>query len=273
MFALLHSQYLNTDSNPCTDVFCCVSRSWSKAFTLVRAQKRWDYMIKQIKNSEGHDWLFHKISYLTGGTRCEDTGQIIPREGCLRIYRSNCVTACNEASKQFRANRAADDNQEIDRTDSRPDYYYRAYRETPESHLDIMLPRPLYYKSTVHFVNDIEYDEKPRLVNRFATSILGDCIGVRSQMAQGNTSCEGNWDLGYHEIVSVRDMAYSSCQPRPPKGGIGEDTTSFLNACKAKECCHPRWIKFAHLVGEDQCRKFLKKHVLPAIGPRPNGTM
>mmetsp|Transcript_36028 Transcript_36028/g.64877 ORF Transcript_36028/g.64877 Transcript_36028/m.64877 type:complete len:164 (+) Transcript_36028:284-775(+) len=152
--------------------------------------------------------------------------------------------------------------------DSQFDYYYRAHRETPES-IDFALPRPLLYNnSTIHFVNKIEYDEKPRLVNKFTTSILGDYIGVRSPMAEGESK-EGQWNLGYHEIVSVRDMTSSNCYPRPPINGYGEDTTSFLRACKATPSNDPRWIKFCHLIGEDHCRSFLKKHVLLMMGPRP----
>lgn len=143
------------------------------------------------------------------------------------------------------------------------------YSETPEC-IELILPRPLPYNDAIHFVNEIEYDERPRLVNKFVACI-GDINGLQNPMTK-EKSKEGQWNLGYHEIVSVRDMTTTKCDPRPPLNGHGEYTTSFLRATNAKPSDDPRWVKFCHLVGrEDRCRAFLKKCLLPMMGPRPTG--
>ena len=134
-----------------------------------------------------------------------------------------------------------------------------------------ILPRPLIYDSTISFTNEIEFDDKPRLVNKF-TANIGDITGAENPLGlEGEKSKEGKWNLGFFEIVRVQDMITSSCNSRPPKGGIGKDTTSWLRACGARPSDHPRWVRFCHLVGEDQCRIFLKKHLIPMLGPRPTG--
>jgi len=269
------SSYLCPNRNPSRLLNLClnlifVSRSWNESFSLVRAQLRWDFLTKHVRDDEENEWLYHKLCYLPcTSTADNETGRTIPREGCLRIFRSHCNKTCDDATKAYQADVQNDHYSGVNRTDSRPDYYYRAHRETPEF-IDFVLPRPLPYNSTIQFVNEIEYDDRPRLVNKFTTSILGDCIGVQSPMAQGRTSKEGQWDLGYHEIVSVRDMRTAKCHPRPPLNNPGEDTSSFLHTCKAKPSDDPRWIKLCHLIGEDGCRNFLKRHVLPMMGPRPN---
>lgn len=133
-----------------------------------------------------------------------------------------------------------------------------------------ILPRPLIYDSTISFTNEIEFDDKPRLVNKF-TANIGDITGAQNPLAGEGKSKEGKWNLGFFEIVRVQDMITSSCNTRPPKGDIGKDTTSWLQACGARPSNHPRWVRFCHLVGEDHCRTFLKKHLIPMLGPRPTG--
>lgn len=87
----------------------------------------------------------------------------------------------------------------------------------------------------------------------------------------GNISKEGRLDLGYHEIVSVRDSRNANLNPRPPLNRQGEDTTSMLQACNAKAFDAPRWVRFAHVIGEDRCTMFIHKSLLPMIGSRPTG--
>lgn len=108
-------------------------------------------------------------------------------------------------------------------------------------------------------------------MNKF-TANIGDITGAQNPLGlEGEKSKEGKWNLGFFEIVRVQDMITSSCNSRPPKGNTGKDTTSWLQACGARPSDHPRWVRFCHLVGEDQCRIFLKKHLIPMLGPRPTG--
>ncbi|KAL7528579.1 hypothetical protein ACHAXR_006746 [Thalassiosira sp. AJA248-18] len=230
---------------------------------------RYDYLTKRIRDDGASEWLYHKLSYIPGGTTGDESGRCIPREGILRIFRSHCSTTCNNATSEYRSNLQNDQYSGTNRQDSRPDYYYQAHRESPEC-IEFVLPRPLKYNSTVHFVNEVEYDEKPRLVNKF-TACIGDINGVQSSHTE-EKSKEGQWNLGYHEIVSVREMTTTSCRSRPPMNGHGEDTTSFLRACGARPSDDPRWIRFGHLIGTDFCRMFLKKSLLPMLGPRPTRT-
>ena len=278
--AFLISQYLYPKNrNPsrlhelCHNL-CFVSRRWNEAFSLVRAQLRYDYLNHRIRDDEENGWLYHKLCYIPKTSNDVHVGEAgmcrIPREGCLRIFRSHCTKTMDDAAKEYKRNLRNDHGSGDNREDSRPDYYYQAHRETAEC-IELVLPRPLlcYQDSTIQFVNEIEYDAKPRLVNKFSACI-GDINGCKNNFIQ-EKSVEGQWNLGYHEIVSVRDMTTRSCHPRPPLNEHGEATTSFLYACGARPSDDPRWIKLCHLVGENKCRLFLKKHLLPMIGPRPSG--
>lgn len=142
-------------------------------------------------------------------------------------------------------------------------------RELPEC-IEFVLPRPLVFKDSQHFVNEVEYDLKPRLVNKFHACI-GDINGCQNPNMANGKSKEGQWDLGYHEIVSVQSMKTTSCITRPPLNGHGEDTTDFLHRINAKPSSDPRWVKFCHSIGEDRCSLFLKS-VYHMLGPRPTGS-
>ena len=252
---------------------CTVSKLWHQSFSLVRAQVRYDHILKHISSSDKQT-VYHKISYIPGCSTEDSKGRqsisLGPKEGLLQIHRSDCSIACESACREYKKNLLDDEDSGVegDRLDSRADYYYQAYHEQAET-VKFILPRPLVYDSSINFVNEIDYDEKPRLINRFTCS-LGDVNGAQNPLANG-LSKEGKWDLGYHEVIRVQDMITSSCSSRPPYGGYGEDTTAWLHACQARPSDHPRWIKFAHVMGEDHCRTFLKKHLLPMLGERPTG--
>eukprot|EP00986_Skeletonema_menzelii_P015004 scaffold10826_cov136-Skeletonema_menzelii.AAC.3 len=255
---------------------CFVSKLWNNAFGLVRAQLRWDFLRKQLSQDEDNGWLYHKLIYIPKGSVVPNGGgenKLIPHEGMIRIFRSHVNDTCFQSLKDFQSSRQNDPHGEHIRADSRPDYYYRTYQETAE-YLDLIPPRTLHrtYNTAIIIQNNIEYDEKPRLVNEFV-AFLDDVTGCSGSLAQEKSS-EGRWNLGYHEIVNVRDSTFSRIHPRPPHKGHGTDTTSFLSVLKAKPSIleGPRRVKFAHLRGEDECRKFIKKHLLPIIGSRPSGT-
>lgn len=91
------------------------------------AQLRYDYLMNFISEDEKNDWLHHKLIYLPG-TSIDDEGRAIPREGCLRIFRSNCNKTCNDARQEYRNNIQNDTDGNDNRVDSRPDYYYQAHR-------------------------------------------------------------------------------------------------------------------------------------------------
>jgi len=118
-------------------------------------------------------------------------------------------------------------------------------------------------------VNEIQYDQKPRLISQYF-AIIDDVNGIEPPRGE-DISKEGRLDLGYHEIVSVRDSENASLDPRPPLNHLGQNTTEFLKAYNAKAVDAPRWVRFAHIVGEDVCRMFIHKTLLPMIGPRPTG--
>jgi len=190
----------------------------------------------------------------------------------IRIFRSHVNDTCFQSLKDFQSSRQNDPHGEHIRADSRPDYYYRTYKETAQ-YIDLIPPRALTwtYDTTIIIENDIEYDEKPRLVNEFI-AFLDDVTGASGSLVQEKSS-EGRWNLGYHEIVNVRDSTFSRIHPRPPHKGHGTETTNFLSVLKAKSSMlGPRRVKFAHLKGDDECRTFIRKHLLPIIGPRPSGT-
>jgi len=249
---------------------------WNNAFGLVRAQLRWDFLREQLNQDEDNGWLYHKLVYIPKGSAVPDGGgndKHIPHEGMIRIFRSHVNDACFQSLKDFQSNRQNDPHGEHNRADSRPDYYYRTYKETAQC-IELIPPKALTwtYDSAIIIENDIEYDEKPRLVNEF-TAYLDDVNGASGSLVQ-EKSKEGRWNLGYHEIVNVRDSTFSRIHPRPPRKGHGTDTTNFLKILKAKpSMLGPRRVKLAHLsCGEDRCRTFIKKHLLPIIGPRPSGT-
>ena len=98
---------------------------------------------------------------------------------------------------------------------------------------------------------------------------IDDVNGMKTSPGR-EQSTEGIIDLGYHEIVYVRNWQTARLNPRPPLNSKGEESTESLKTYKATEIM-PRWIKFAHVVGEDKCRMFVHKSLLPMIGPRPTG--
>jgi hypothetical protein len=236
-----------------------VSKSWYKAFSLVRAQMRHDYLTQQLSSDD--QWLYHKILYIPG-----------PPEGRLRIFRSHVNEACKEALHEYRFHRSQDENAGAshDRRDSRPDYYFKAHRESPKC-LELVPPKVLSWTfgKTFSIENEIEYDQKPRLISEYCM-IIDDVNGIEHPGSE--KSKEGRLNLGFHEIISVREPARNTClNPRPPLNGQGQDSSEFLRACNAKALDAPRWIKFAHAVGEDRCRMFINKNLLPMIGSRPTG--
>lgn len=153
--AFLVSQFLCPDRLPNLRV---VSKTFDKAFSLVIAQNRWDVLTQHIQQGDDNDWIYHKLSYVAGSS-ADEQGRRIPREGVLRIFRSHFKTTCDGALRRYRADVQNDENSD-GRLDSRADYFFVAHRETPEC-IEFVLPRPLAI-DTVHIVNEIEYDDKPR---------------------------------------------------------------------------------------------------------------
>ena len=74
----------------------------------------------------------------------------------------------------------------------------------------------------------------------------------------------------YHEIVSVASFRTCKLGSRPALGGCSEDSSDFLTTMRAKPTSDPRWMRFCHLVGNDNVREYLRKSLLPLIGPRPS---
>jgi hypothetical protein len=127
--------YLVPERNPSTlqelvNNLIFISRHWSKVFSLVRAQLRWDYFTNQLSMCDPQ-WLYHKIVYIPGDCSVNSRPLPIPREGCLRIFRSHINEASKEAMNDYRSNRQNDEYGNIQRIDSRPDYYHKAYQERP----------------------------------------------------------------------------------------------------------------------------------------------
>ncbi|KAL3767857.1 hypothetical protein ACHAWO_013676 [Cyclotella atomus] len=267
------ASYLVPERNPSTlqemmNNLIVVSRHWRKVFSLVRAQSRWDYSTHQL--SMDAQWLYHKIVYIPGDCNVNSRPLPIPREGCLRIFRSHINEACKEAMNDYRSNRQNDEYENIQRIDSRPDNYYKAYQERPIC-IELVPPISLSWTGGCQFniVNGISYDNKPRLISQYWATIE-DVNGLKTSPGK-EKSKEGRLDLGFHEISSVRESRNATLNPRPPLDGNGEDSTEFLRKCNAKAFDNPRWIRLAHLVGEDRCRMFVHKSLLPMIGPRPTG--
>jgi len=75
-----------------------VSRHWNRCFSLVKAQLRYDYLIKSIDSHS--QWLYHKIVYVPGPSR---DPRPIPAEGCLKFFCSNIKGACKEAMYEYRS--------------------------------------------------------------------------------------------------------------------------------------------------------------------------
>ena len=151
-----------------------MSKLWHHSFSLVRAQVRYDHILKHIQSSldKDDDSVYHKISYIPGCSTEDSEGHqsipLGPKEGLLQIHRSDCSRACESACREYKKQLLDDEDsgvEGVDRLDSRADYYYQAHHEQAET-IDFILPRPLVYDSTINFVNEIEYDEKPRLINR-----------------------------------------------------------------------------------------------------------
>jgi hypothetical protein len=66
-------------------------------------------------------------------------------------------------------------------------------------------------------------------------------------------------------------MNAACCIPHPPLNAHGEDTTSFLQACRARSIEDHRWIEFCYLIGKDHCGQCLKENLMPLIGARLTG--
>lgn len=266
--AFLIATYLVPKRNPCSmqemmSNLMFVSRNWYKSFSLVRAQMRYDFLVAQVLVDNDSQGIIHKIQYIPQGTGFRS----VPPEGCLRIFRSNVNETCKEAMYEYRTNRNNDES--IDqRIDSRPDYYYKAHRETATC-LELVPPKALPFQEQFNLVNEVEYDQKPRLISQYWATV-GDVNGiVHSPGCQ--KSQEGRLDLGYHEIISVRESRNATLKSRPPLNSPGPDSTEFLKTCNAKAFDAPRWVRFAHVVGEDRCRLFLQSGLLPMVGSRPTG--
>lgn len=161
-----------------------MSKKWNQSFRVIIAQRRWDHLTQSIANDEIEEWLYHRLSYIPPGVKEDEAGSI-PREGCIRIFRSHCKKVCDDAMTEYRNNRQKDRYSGFDRADSRADYFYQAHRETPEC-VTLALPQPLPWTSAIHCVNEIMSDERPRLVNKF-TGCIGDINGLQSSMAEGKS--------------------------------------------------------------------------------------
>merc|ERR1711971_670414 len=185
----------------------------------------------------------------------------LPRRGVLRVYRSSVLDACDRARREENRENCG---QEGNRASGRPEDL--SHRETPAL-VEFVLPRPL--GDDLQVVNDIEWDDKPRLVNKYETS-MRDIAGMIGRTSVAGRSAEaGRWDLGYHELRSVAFMSLANLSSRPPKDGHNDDSIRFLKAVRAIPSEDPRWMKFAHLRGEDRCKSFLGKTLLTLVGPRP----
>ena len=156
---------------------CTVSKKWNQSFCVIITQQRWDHLTQSIANDKIKEWLYHRLSYIPPGVEEDETGSI-PREGCIRIFRSHCKKVCDDAMTEYRNNRQKDQYSGFD----------RAHRETPEC-ITLAVPQPLPWTSAIHRVNEIMFDERPRLVSKF-TACIGDINGLQSSMAEG-TSREG----------------------------------------------------------------------------------
>lgn len=239
--------------------------------------------MKHIVKDEGNGWLYHKIVYEPQTVCDASTNPRIPLEGAIRIYRSRIKETCHEAMKENSARYPGN---------NLPDHYYRAHREMPMC-IELVPPRPLFWiehSRTINFVNEIQWDKRPRLVNKFWAQIAKNDNGSNFKSSDGEEAREEDeirqdlgfheivsieneikQDLGFHEIVSVRDNVYASLHPRPSLGQHGENTTSALVSKDAEASDSPRWVKLAHVAGEDCCRMFVRKHLLPMMGTRPTG--
>ena len=149
---------------------CTVSKKWNQSFCVIIAQRRWDHLTQSIANDKIKEWLYHRLSYIPPGVEEDETGSI-PREGCIRIFRSHCKKVCDDAMTEYRNNRQKDQYSGFD----------RAHREIPEW-ITLALPQQLPWTSAIHCVNEIMSDERPRLVSKFTGS-----IGDINAMAEGKS--------------------------------------------------------------------------------------
>lgn len=268
--AFLIALYISPNRNSSLASLCVVSSSWNKAFSLVRAQFRYDDLQRQLSKGESVGWMYHKLIYIPASEASDtsDTQRFIPPEGCLRIFLSNIKKTCDAALTEYRTNQRRDENSSHTRRDSRPDYFFRTYRESPEC-IEFVPPFPLHWKQEIKLVNEVEWDDKPRLICKFLT-IIDDVNGIRNPLTN-EISKEGRMNLGYHECVSLKDGQYALCSSRPPLNETGEDTSAYLSSYKTTQSDTMRWIKFAHVIGEDRCQTFVKKHLIPMMGFRPTG--
>lgn len=234
-----------------------MSRTCNEVFSLTRAQHRWDNLNDQISSDEAEGWMYHKVTYRPA-ILTNSSSRRLPAQGTLVLHRSNVETACLEAMQK----------------DSSRDSSYCAHREMPMC-VELVLPKKLFWTGDrqLNFVNEITWDERPRLVGEFCVrrDVKND-EKFPSQVRDNEVDSECNkTSLGFHEIVSVKNGTFANIHPRPALRKHGECTTSYLAANKADEPDTFRWVKFAHIVGEDRCRIFLRKHLMPMMGTRPTG--
>mmetsp|Transcript_14445 Transcript_14445/g.29452 ORF Transcript_14445/g.29452 Transcript_14445/m.29452 type:complete len:260 (-) Transcript_14445:286-1065(-) len=237
---------------------CLVSRTWNEVFSLTRAQNRWDNLIDEISIDNAEGWMYHKVIYRPA-ILTNTSSRRLPVEGTLVVHRSNVETACLEAMQK----------------NSSGDSSYCAYREMPMC-IELVLPKKLFWTGDLqlNFVNEITWDEIPRLVGEFCVRSDVKNDEKSSSQARDNKVVDDGCNktsLGFHEIVSVKNRTFANIHPRPALRKHGECTTSYLAANKVDESATPRWVKFAHIVGEDRCRMFIRKHLLPMMGTRPTG--
>ncbi len=157
-----------------------MSKKWNKSFRVIIAQQRWDNLTQSIANDKVKEWLYHRLSHIPPGVEENEAGSI-PREGCLRIFRSHAKKVCDDTMTEYRNNRQNDRYSGFGRADSRADYYYQ---------ITLAVPQPLPWTSAIHCVNEITSDERPRLINKF-TACIGDINGLqslRSRESQGKVS-------------------------------------------------------------------------------------
>ena len=82
---------------------CLSMHRWGPALCLICSLldlRRWDHLTQHIGNDD-EEWLYHKLSYFPGGSMQVDGNAVsFPREGCLKVYRSNAKNACDAAANE-----------------------------------------------------------------------------------------------------------------------------------------------------------------------------
>ena len=115
---------------------------------------------------------------------------------------SHCKKVCGDAMTEYRNNCQNDQYSGFDRADSHVNYYYQAHRENPEC-ITLPIPQPLPWSRAIHCVNEIMFNDKPRLVNKF-TECIGGIHALKS--SQGKVgSCITDASL-FHEQQHKRPL-------------------------------------------------------------------